>query len=627
MSASAIIASIITGGTNVHTTVSEEANAYATDFVAEGILGSFSNTGGASPSLGSFAVNADSVADMGVTIKGTGNTQSGVSVAYILGQPTNQGIQVIRARMSSDYTNFTINSNSSGATRWDWIYLKFDPANGANPDIAGDNVITLVTSRSTSSSSDNGSPPTYAILLAVVTVANGATSITSGNISDRRTQTTLNVGSTSNSNGWQTLNFPLVYSANNGAKEFQATSNNDLTGVLSPGMKLRVNRSITPQTQCMAFIQASSQYASKASPTGLSFTTAFTCEAWIKQAGYSGALQSIISRFDGTNGFLLYLGASGQLFCQVGSTTSANTYESIRLNEWTHVAGTFSSGTFALYIDGKSVAMQSTGSSTSLTQAGPLQIAALNSTDFFSGSISEARVWSVAQTQSAIQSNMSINLIGNEANLVTCIPGSGSFTDITTNANTLTAQNSAIATQSSNPFRASEYATIRAISYSNPTTTITLFTPGGSLPNQTLNNPAFSTDDHPFGLPEALNTKILGKVLWCTNQTNTATGGGTPVTGGSITITNPADGKMLVLKAYATSIAAGSGTPLLGLYNGSTQVQQYNGGSIGAYIQSAPFLSPSGSQTFTFDQWQTGSGTNTLFAGTASPAFFTVEEA
>ena len=40
----ALVTSIITGGSNNHTTSSEEANAYATDFVSQGIVGSFTNT-------------------------------------------------------------------------------------------------------------------------------------------------------------------------------------------------------------------------------------------------------------------------------------------------------------------------------------------------------------------------------------------------------------------------------------------------------------------------------------------------------------------------------------------------------------------------------------------------------
>lgn len=224
MSAASIITSIVTGGTNSHATVSEEVNAYATDFITPGVVGSFTNTAGVSPSTGSFAVNQDSSADMGVTITGSGNTTNSQALAYITGQATSQNTQVFRARMSTNYTSYTINANSSGVTKYDWIYLSFSPTYGANPDSAADDVITLYTSRSTSSSADNGSPPTYGLLLAVVTVANGASSIVNANISDRR------VGCIFNISGGGVVNTDVLY---NPVKFSYSLTNSFNTGTAS----------------------------------------------------------------------------------------------------------------------------------------------------------------------------------------------------------------------------------------------------------------------------------------------------------------------------------------------------------------------------------------------------------
>lgn len=182
MSAASIITSVVTGGSNSHATVSEEANAYATDFVTQGVIGTVVlNTG--SGGSGSFCINADSSPDMGITAV--------AGVAYVSGTPSSQDPQVLRARMTSNYTSYTINANSSGTTQYDWIYLSLSTANAANPSVAADNVITLYTSRSSSNSSDSGSPPTYGLLLAIVTVANGATSITNSNISDQRSNSVI----------------------------------------------------------------------------------------------------------------------------------------------------------------------------------------------------------------------------------------------------------------------------------------------------------------------------------------------------------------------------------------------------------------------------------------------------
>jgi len=180
-----IIASIVTGGTNNHVTVSEEANAIATDFIDQGVVDTITNTDGVAPMTGAFSVNQDATPAMSVLV--------GLGTAYISGIPSGQASQVIRAKMSSNYESYPISANSSGSTKYDWIYLSLDAAKAAEPGVAADDVITLVTSRSTSSSTDNGTPPTYKIPLAVVAVANGATSIVNANITDKRTQASLDI--------------------------------------------------------------------------------------------------------------------------------------------------------------------------------------------------------------------------------------------------------------------------------------------------------------------------------------------------------------------------------------------------------------------------------------------------
>jgi len=186
--AQAIITSVVTGGSNNHATVAEEANAYATDFVTAGIVGAITNTTGTAPATGGFAVNANGTPDMTVSVS--------AGVAYVGVTPTSQGAQVLRARMTATYTGYVINANSSGATVYDWIYLQGSSTAAANPDAAADDVVNLYTSRSTSNANDTGTPPTYGILLAVVTVANGATSITNGNIADKRTNASVFSNST-----------------------------------------------------------------------------------------------------------------------------------------------------------------------------------------------------------------------------------------------------------------------------------------------------------------------------------------------------------------------------------------------------------------------------------------------
>lgn len=177
MSSNTIITSIVTGGASSHTTIAEEANVISTDFVTQGVVGAITlNTG--SGGTGSFCVNADASPDMGITIK--------AGQAYITATPSSQDSQVLRARASSDYTAYTINANASGSTKYDWIYLSVSATNANVPSSDASNVTSIVTSRSSSNSTDNGTPPTYGLLLAIVTVANAASSITNSNITDKR---------------------------------------------------------------------------------------------------------------------------------------------------------------------------------------------------------------------------------------------------------------------------------------------------------------------------------------------------------------------------------------------------------------------------------------------------------
>lgn len=640
---STIITSIVTAGANSHATVAEEANAYATDFVSQGCLGSLTNTGGVAPSAGSFGVNQNTGSDMALKIVGTGNTTSTYSTAYVTVTPSSQDKQVLRARMSADYTGYVINANATGSTVYDWIYLQASATNANVPDAAADNVITLLTSRSTSNSSDNGAPPTYGILLAVVTVANGATAITNANVADKRTQVVFNTGGSTTTTGWQSVGSALTYSANNGNKEFQVTATGDLTGLLSPGMRMQVTRSVTPPTQCAAFASASSQYATKASPSGISFTSAFTCEAWVYLQSYTGQQQTIINRMDNGatgGGWRFTIQTAGQVEILYGTTTTFTqflSYQSVPLNQWVHVAGvvtSVSSKTAVIYINGTAVTVNTAiSNSTTLTQASQdLRVGAASATPantYFNGYISEARVWSTAQTSANIQARMTTNLVGNESNLAALYQFNGAWTDATSNANTLTATNGPINTQANNPYNAIEYANIRAISFSSGTT-ITLYTgDAGTIPNQTLTNAEYSTAREPFGLPEVLNSKILGQVIWCANITTTATATGTQLNGATLTMTMPSAGKKLVLKMYSTDINPSAGVPVLDLYWGANQIGRgqlptATQGTVNA--QSPPFWATSGSQTFSVDMWETSAGTCNLGSLTTQPSWFTVEE-
>lgn len=180
----ALLTGILTGGSNNHQTTSEEANGVYTDFISQGVVGTITNTAGVAPATGGLSVNAQGSPDMTVAVSS--------GVAYVTGTPTSQSSQTFRVKNTAS-ANVTISANSSGSTKYDWVYVKLDATKLNTPNTAGDDVATLVTSRSSSISSDDGTPPTYGYAIAVVTVANGASSITNGNITDKRASTGASV--------------------------------------------------------------------------------------------------------------------------------------------------------------------------------------------------------------------------------------------------------------------------------------------------------------------------------------------------------------------------------------------------------------------------------------------------
>lgn len=213
--ASTILTDGVTGGTNSHATSVYALNMNATDFIHAGVVGPITlNTG--SGGTGSFCVNADASPDMGITLK--------AGQAYYSVTPSGQTAQKLRISMAADYTAYTIAANSSGSTKYDWIYLSSDATKANNPASDSSDVTSVYTSRSSSNTTDNGSPPTYGLLLAVVTVANGASSITNSNISDKRTVATFR--STPVASGVNSLDFGTSATGNSPTITAQGSDTN-----------------------------------------------------------------------------------------------------------------------------------------------------------------------------------------------------------------------------------------------------------------------------------------------------------------------------------------------------------------------------------------------------------------
>ena len=310
-----IYASLLTAGTNSHAESSENANAVATDLLSPGVHGVITNTSGVAPTTGDFGVNAQASPNMTVAVNS--------GVAYVTATPSSQNSQNLRVRNTAS-ANVTISANSSGSTKYDWLYIQVDATKAANPASDASDVATLVTSRSSSSTTDNGTPPTYGTLLAIITVANGASSITNSNIADKRVRSVA-VGGINDTNGNEVIRVSATASAVNdvtitnaatgGAPQVSASgddTNIDLK--LLPKGTGQVKGPGGPVWQYLGYSQITGDVTLTA-PTSFTQVTGMTAAATIPSGAAkvkvtvgsrylfgSAATNSVLSIWDGTVG-------------------------------------------------------------------------------------------------------------------------------------------------------------------------------------------------------------------------------------------------------------------------------------------------------------------------------------
>jgi hypothetical protein len=212
-------ASVLQSGTNNYLTSAEHLNGIATDVLIRGVIGSVGSTSGVAPAVGSFAVNAQGSPNMTVAVSS--------GQAYVRATPTGGSAQSVR--VTSDATeNVTIAANSTGGTRYDFVYIKVDADKMNNPAVTGLDAVTFVTQRSTTQEVDSNGALANALLIAVVTVSNGASSISNSNIYDTRIPL---------SGGWNAANETWSYSSAD-SPTFVVTVPSDATTKYSVGMRV-----------------------------------------------------------------------------------------------------------------------------------------------------------------------------------------------------------------------------------------------------------------------------------------------------------------------------------------------------------------------------------------------------
>lgn len=496
-----ITTGILTGGANAHQTTSEEANAWATDFISEGIVGSVGSTNGIAPTTGSWSINAQGTPDMTVAV--------GSGTAYVTGTPSSQASQTFRVKNSAS-SNVTISANSSGSTKYDWVYIQLDATKLNTPNTAGDDVATLVTSRSSSASSDDGTPPTYGYPLAVVTVANGAVSITNSNIRDLRTQSTISSTTAGTSNDWYSLALsPNTVTALGNRSYSLVFNSTDLTSYISNGMRLKLPRTVTPPTQCADLESGSSQSFTATNATGLATGTTWTWKAKIKPESYTLGVIAAID--DGTNRMEIRQLATGQIEIAGGTTAAEDlvtSYQSVSLGKWQDITASITIGTPTgeIRIDDVVVPSSVTASaSTTMTISGDeeIYIGRDAAGRYYDGKICQVGLFNAIISDATLKTYSGQTMTGSETSCEGFWSLNGVLTDASANANTLTAGGGALTTTVDSPMNATEYAIVMANSFSTNTTLTVSVPEGYSLPTTGgIGTVSYSTQDVPYGFPK-----------------------------------------------------------------------------------------------------------------------------
>jgi hypothetical protein len=324
--------------------------------------------------------------------------------------------------------------------------------------------------------------------------------------------------------GWSDLAATPNTVTYNGNRSYDLVFNsNDLTDTVSNGMRLKLTRTVTAPTQCTDLEASSSQYWSKTSPAGTTFTDDFCAGAWIKVESLTGAEQVIISRYNGTSGWNLTLQDDGAIQLAGFNAGSANhsyvrSRQAVPIGKWVHVtaqldmsAFTATTTTSYIMIDGKdtpAVVARAGTNPTALIQAGNLEVGGRNGGLLpFDGKIAQVWYSSAKITQANIVPFISQTMTGSETSIVSLFKFNGDGNDSNANANNLSANNSAAATATDTPFSGgstgtTEYAIITANAFSTNTTLTVQVPEGYAIPTSGgVSAVSYSTQDCPYGFP------------------------------------------------------------------------------------------------------------------------------
>lgn len=331
-------------------------------------------------------------------------------------------------------------------------------------------------------------------------------------------RTALNLGS-GDLSGWNPLGYTVNSITNNGNGSYDLLFNGqDLTGVISEGMRIKTVRSVAAPNTSFS-LDGVNDYYVKTSPNKMSWTDDFAAGFWVYLTTYQDGV--IASRYNGTSGWQFRVNASGQVQMLGYNAGSSNvsyvqSYQSVPLNKWTFVAAqldmsAFTATTTTSYVmingvDVPATVTRAGTNPTSLIQAGNFEIGSHNGGSFpFPGYIGDGGVFSAKVTQATMRSYMSQPLTGSETNLASGYKN-GSTSDLnTTTPNDLTATNGAT-TASSSPYgnrgasTTIDFGVVMAKTFATNTTLTVQVPEGCTIPTSGgLASISYSSENTPYG--------------------------------------------------------------------------------------------------------------------------------
>lgn len=466
------------------------------------------------------------------------------------------------------------------------------------------------------------------------------------------------------STGWTVLGYTLNTVTYNGNHSYTCVFNgNDLTSTISAGMRLRFTRTVAASTQCTS-LNGTTQYYSKSSPAGMTFTDDFTVSAWVKASSYSGSDQIIASRYNGTSGWALYLTATTGTLTLIGfnggssNISYVRSYQSVPLGRWVHVAAqldmsAFTATTTTSYImfDGIDVpASVGRGGTnpTALVQAGNLEIGSQNGgSQPFAGKIAQIAIYSAKVTQATVTASVNQTLSGSETSLISAYSFNNTINDLNTgNANNLTANGSAVATNADSPFGGQaggtinstlDYGIIHSVTFSTNTTVVVQVPEGNTIPTSGgVSAVSYAIGKTAYGFPTQRSKWSLLSIVNSTYSQNPAVDG-TWYNVGSHNLNLPIGEWRCSYQSAPYSTASGGGVILYQtISSGSSSesnieftTEYYQANTIASavprYVQRP--LSLSAMTVYYLNLKATGGGTMVIQNRESSPAIFEAENA